>query len=183
MFNEKKYNRKKANQSAELFFAMNSLFFWQNMFSSSTRFSSFFLSCRLAKLLIIMNMTMCYLALFLLLFNHVWMLLCCSNFEMYCKSNLCWVKFSELNAVFLHEMVCFFLDRLIIFDTVKICFQVQLEFQVLDCSNFLILSKYIFLALGKVATMLINNYPTLAIKHDIRYNVLVFMYDKVRIFC
>ena len=75
------------------------------------------------------------------------------------------------------------LDRLIIFDTVKICFQVQLEFQVLDCSNFLILSKYIFLALGKVATMLINNYPTLAIKHDIRYNVLVFMYDKVRIFC
>ena len=147
-------------------------------------FQVFFLSCRLAKLLIIMNMTMCYLALFLLLFNHVWMLLCCSNFEMYCKSNLCWVKFSELNAVFLHEMVCFFLDRLIIFDTVKICFQVQLEFQVFDCSNFLILSKYIFLALlGKVATMLINNYPTLAIKHDIRYNVLVFMYDKVRIFC
>ena len=98
--------RKKSNQSAELFFAMNSFYFSdrKHVFSSSTWFSSF-LSCRLAKIVnyhehdnVSFSLIFAPFIMFVI-FHGVPILKC-----MYCKSKLCWVKFSELNAVFLHEM-------------------------------------------------------------------------------
>ena len=78
--------RKKSNQSAELFFAMNSFYFSdrKHVFSSSTWFSSLFF-CRVPwqKLLIIMTHDNVLFSLifapFIIVCNFSW----CSNFEMY----------------------------------------------------------------------------------------------------